>query len=75
MLPLQMVGLALTPWHNRIDAALGLLLAQPPQPGAINCLRDVMRIAAGAFRGQCGLGRGLTWLLSQGPDAHMFSVQ
>ena len=42
-----MVGFVLMPWHNRIDAALGLLLAQPPMPGAINCVRDVMRIAAG----------------------------
>ena len=48
MLPLQMVGIALTPWHNRIDAALGLLLSQAPQPGAFSCVRDVLRIATGA---------------------------
>lgn len=48
LLPLHKVGITLTPWHNRIDAALGLLLSQPPQPGLVSCIRDVLRIAAGA---------------------------
>ncbi len=54
LLPLHMVGIALTPWHNRVDAALGLLLSQPPQPGPVSCFRDVVRIAAGAPSPACG---------------------
>lgn len=38
---------AVPPWHRRVDAGLGLLLSQLPQPGAANGLRDALRIAAG----------------------------